>query len=635
MIKYYNKDNICFSEGVVNKRVKFVAVIVAVVMLVACLSIGLTACNLDGIESRNLNMIADQFASIMMGDNPFNWNAFAIDPENSYGHTRTLSGEWYSYTAPTAEDMSGVYQAFKLFSDYLSRINTKNLNKKDIATYNSMRSTLDSYLAYYGSEYVLDFELMSGDYITAEGGYVADFATSVENFEFRDRTDLDTLLPVVRSTRDAFKSYLDFAADRVLANQPLYDYTLTEMQNYLSEILEQGDSYYLYSFLDRKIDALSFLTDSEKTSYKNSFRQAIKNDFFPGVRTLHDGLSQYMGHVTEINRSYLANFDEAGKAYYKWSFENKTGLKNVNITEEYFKLLDAHGKYYDEMDGITEYVESVKDTKPEVYAEFNAYLSGEKKLLDLTDPTEMLAYLKTASRSIVPDLATEPSISFKYMDETVGKRTSTLAYYLISPFDAVNTEEHITINPYNTDSADDPLLLIIAHEGYPGHLYAHVNAKESGSSTMTLMNRSLAFVEGWAVYTELALLDVIASATDSEALKLYCEYYKNTIMVGYLSPLISDMNINYFGFSVDDLEGEGNDRERVIKTMQILMEMPTLYVSYGYGVYALASLHDTARSELGDKYNEVEFNGLLLSEGMGPTLIRAGELTESYINSKR
>lgn len=635
MVKYYNNDNICFSEGVVNKRVKFIAVIVAVVMLFACLSVGLTACNLDGIESRNLNMIADQFASILMGDNPFNWNAFALDPENSYGHTRTLNGEWYSYTASTAEDMSGVYQAFKLFSDYLSRINTTKLNKKDIATYNSMRSALDSYLAYYGSEYVLYFELMSGDYITAEGGYVADFATSVENFEFRDRTDLDTLLPVVRSTRDAFESYLNFASDRALANQPLYDYTLTEMQNYLAEILEQGDSYYLYSFLDKKIDSLTFLSDNEKGVYKNSFRQAIKNDFFAGVRALHDGLSHYMGHVTEINKSYLANFGEAGKAYYKWSFENKTGLKNVNIAEEYVKLFDAYGKYYAKMKEITEYVESVKDTKPEVYAEFNAYMSGEKKLLDLTDPAEMLTYLKTASKSIVPDLATEPSISFKYMDETVGKRTNTVAYYMISPFDAVNTEEHITINPCNTDSSDDPLLLTIAHEGYPGHLYAHVKAKESGASTMTLLNRSLAFVEGWAVYTEIALLDVIAGSADSEALKLYCEYYKCLTTVGFISPVLSDMNMNYFGMTVDDLVEEGNDEDHVINMMQILMEIPTTYVSYGYGVYAMTELHDAAKSQLNDRYNEAEFNGLLLSEGMGPTLARARELTESYINSKK
>lgn len=618
-----------------NKRVKFIAVIVAVVMLVACLSVGLTACNLDGIESRNLNMIADQFASILMGDNPFNWNAFALDPENSYGHTRTLNGEWYSYTASTAEDMSGVYQAFKLFSDYLSRINTTKLNKKDIATYNSMRSALDSYLAYYGSEYVLYFELMSGDYITAEGGYVADFATSVENFEFRDRTDLDTLLPVVRSTRDAFESYLNFASDRALANQPLYDYTLTEMQNYLAEILEQGDSYYLYSFLDKKIDNLTFLSDNEKVSYKNSFRQAIKNEFFAGVRALHDGLSHYMGNVTEINRSYLANFGEAGKAYYKWSFENKTGLKNVNIAEEYVKLFEAYGKYYAKMKEITEYVESVKNTKSEVYAEFNAYMNGEKKLLDLTDPAEMLTYLKTASKSIVPDLATEPSISFKYMDETVGKRTNTVAYYMISPFDAVNTEEHITINPCNTDSSDDPLLLTIAHEGYPGHLYAHVKAKESGASTMTLLNRSLAFVEGWAVYTEIALLDVIAGSADSEALKLYCEYYKCLTTVGFISPVLSDMNMNYFGMTVDDLVEEGNDEDHVINMMQILMEIPTTYVSYGYGVYAMTELHDAAKSQLNDRYNEAEFNGLLLSEGMGPTLARARELTESYINSKK
>ena len=41
------------------------------------------------------------------------------------------------------------------------------------------------------------------------------------------------------------------------------------------------------------------------------------------------------------------------------------------------------------------------------------------------------------------------------------------------------------------------------------------------------------------------------------------------------------------------------------------------------------NLHEQAKTTLGDKYNEVEFNKLLLSEGSGPTLTRAQELTNS------
>lgn len=619
-----------------KRRFKLIAVTVIAVMLISFACVGLSACNLSDVASRNLNMIAEQFANILLGDNVFNWNVFALDPENSFGHTRTREGEWYSYSPSTAEDMADVYSAFSFFDKYLKRISTKKLNSKDMATYNSMRSALDSYMAYYGSEYVLQFELMSGKYITAEGGYVADFTTSVENFEFRDKTDLDALLPVILSTKEAFESYIQFVSDRMLSGHPLYDYTINAMQEYLSEILEMGDEYYLYGFMNARIDSLSFLSEVEKATYKSNYERAIKFNFFEGVKNLRDGLEPFKGRVINTSESYLASFGEAGMAYYKWSFENKTGLRNVNIAEEYTKLLAVYDEYGAKMRAVTGYVESIKDTKPQVYAEFNAYMNGEKRILDLDEPQAMLEYLKTASKAIVPDLAVEPVINFKNMDETVGKRTNTKAYYLLSPLDAVNTPEHITLNSYYIENnSDDPLLLTIAHEGYPGHLYAHVRAKEQGSSMLTLINTTDAFVEGWAVYTEFALLDNIANSTESEALKLYCEYNKYLSVVGFVSPVLSDMNINYFGMTVDDLVENGNDREYVLNLMQTLMEMPTTYVSYGYGIYYMVKLHNQAKSALDGAYSEVEFNGLLLSEGMGPTLSRAQEITDNYIRSKK
>jgi uncharacterized protein (DUF885 family) len=618
-----------------KKRLKPFVAVGIITLIVVCLSLGLSACNFDGLESRNLNNIADQFAYAMLGNDAYSWNVFAVDAEKSFGHKVDSDSEWYSYSSPTRQDMSDTYSAFSFFYKYLLQINKSKLSGNDIATYNMMKYVLDSYLNYYGSSYALEFTLMGGSYISSQGGYVADFTSCVENYSFRTKNDLDVLLSITRSTDEAFRSYLNFAADRVAADMPLYDYTLNEMQAYLAEILEQGESYYLYKFLNDKIDAAEFLTEQQKASYKASYKSALNNEFFAGVRALHSGLDLYKGNVTQTDRSYLAAYGAAGRAYYKWCFENKTGLFNVNLEKVFDDLLDELDVYSDKMIELEERIDSLETSDKAVFNELTAYMNGEKALLDLTDPVEMLEYLKDASKAIVPDLKNEPDIDFKYMDETVAKRVSTMAYYLLSPIDEVNATEHITLNPYYTDnSPDSPLLLTIAHEGYPGHLYAHVNSKEMGSSLIVAIERVSTFSEGWSLYTEFAVLDLISENTQNKALKLYCEYLRYDTISGYIMMVLYDLNFNYFGYDVEDGENSGTDIDSLRSRIEYFMEIPSTYVSYGYGIYFMNNLHEQAKATLGDKYNEVEFNKLLLSEGSGPTLTRAQELTNNYIYSK-
>ena len=98
--------------------------------------------------------------------------------------------------------------------------------------------------------------------------------------------------------------------------------------------------------------------------------------------------------------------------------------------------------------------------------------------------------------------------------------------------------------------------------------------------------------------------------------------------------VLYDLNFNYFGYDVEDGENSGTDIDDLRSRIEYFMEIPSTYVSYGYGIYFMNNLHEQAKTTLGDKYNEVEFNKLLLSEGSGPTLTRAQELTNNYIYSK-
>lgn len=613
-----------------NRTIK----VLSTILIVVCIFIGFAGCNFNRSASLMLDFLADNLALSLLGDDAFNWNVLSVDPERSYGVKLEDNPKWYSFSSISEDDINNTYSALNAYKQYLQAIPVSGLTAKEMITYRSINDTLNTYLAYYGSPHASDFILIGGSYINSEGGYVAEFANAAENYTFRTKSDVQNLLSMFISTEYAFSTYLNYASARVSAGYPLYDCTISAMQQYLDNILQLGDNYYLYSFIENKIDGAEFLSETEKAEFKISYNDAITENFMKGVRSLSNGLDAYKGHIVNTEQSYLAAYGQTGREYFEWCFENKTGIRNANLTEIYNSLVNVYSTNRNNMQLVIDSVNELKDTDKATYDEFYQYLNGEKVYLDLTDPVEIINYLKEAAQNIVPSLSTEPQINFKYLDSTVEQISQILAYYLLSPLDDTTSSESITLNGYQLAQNPSDTLTTIAHEGYPGHLYAHVREKEIGVKLITTLNSSSAFSEGWAMYVELAVLDFIKSETDNRALKFYCEYNSYEIVSSYLNAVLFDMQINYFGNNVSYYTNSGTAEENAVELIQSFMEIPSVYISYGFGIYYMLELHDLAKDRLGDAYNEIEFNGILLSEGSGPTLTRARELAVEYIASK-
>lgn len=617
-----------------RSRTRYAAAVAGVSVAVCGVTFGLSGCTfLDRFRPQSFTVreLADMLAVSMIGDDVLAWNVFSLTPEESYGYERYGTPSWYSYSETTQKDMNDASELISLYRAELNKFRLAELSKTDADTYRAIDYVLDTYEARFGSRFAVDFSLMGGSYINSEGGYVADFASSVENFEFRNKQDVQDLLDITQSTREAFGTYLVYAQAREDAGYPLYDYTINAMQNYLDSVYDQGDDYYLYSVINTKLDKAEFLSDAERQSYKAEYSAAVTDKFMNGVHDLSVGLDTYKGNVEVTQKSYLAAYGSAGKAYYKWLFQEKTGMAVSDLKVVYNEMVDAFIVYLDELEALEEEIASLQTTDVAVYDKFQEYMEGDRLLLDLSDPNDMIDYLKTAATKIVPELKSEPTIDFKYMDDTVAQITNTSAYYLKSPMDQENAPEHITINGYIAENKPSELLPTIAHEGYPGHLYANVYAKENETTLLASSISCTSFSEGWAKYVESALMDIIASETDDKATQLYCEYYKYDSIVNYLSMALYDLQVNYFGYTVQDYVNLGQSEEYGRMLVETFMEIPAVYIPYGYGYYYMLQLHDRAKEALYENYDEVEFNGRLLSEGMGPSLERANQITNEYI----
>lgn len=616
---------------------KTVAVAMSTVLATGGIGVFALGCGTENTVER-FHSFEHMMTLSIMGDDIFSWNAFSVSPQESFGYVRYGQPSWYSYTPSEKGSEKQAAAMFNMYRKELSSYDIDDLSGTDKITYRTLDSLLNAYYKLYSSKYASEFSLISGSYVTSEGGYVADFATMFENFVFRNEDDVKDLLTVTKSVSSVFPTYAEYAEDREKAGYPLYDFTINGMIDYLKSVSEMGDDYYLYAVADKMIDDADFLTDANKEKYKAQYENAIRNDYMAAVDTLSGLLDDLAATAPDTKKSYLGSYGNMGKAYYEWSFKQKTGMNSVDIMKIRDELIDAYYEYGDEMQAILQEATAYKDTDRAVYDKFMGFVQGQEAILGLTDPDEIIAYLKTAAKNIVPDLKTEPTISFKNMDDTVAQISKSLAYYVRTPIDGQNMPETITINAYEMDNRPNELLTTIAHEGYPGHLYAAVRSKEKNISLLSSAYGCISFSEGWAKYTELAVLEsILNSKSIDKATELYCRYLRMYTLVGFIDATLSDIEINYLGDDVDKLieSGFAVDAEDAQTKIEWYSESPAAYVPYGYGMFTMVKLHDKAKKALGDKYDEVQMNAKLLSDGFAPTLARAGQLTDSYIKSAK
>jgi uncharacterized protein (DUF885 family) len=254
-------------------------------------------------------------------------------------------------------------------------------------------------------------------------------------------------------------------------------------------------------------------------------------------------------------------------------------------------------------------------------------LLGSVKIYDGT-PEEMLVFLKDFAKTIVPELSYSPNITVKEMDEASAKVSNAVAYYMKSAVDNFD-KEFITLNPIKLGDSND-VLGTLAHEGYPGHLYAYCFSKQLDLHELSTIMTSTAHGEGWATYVELKLYEYARRNTNDDKEIEIIDYLIANHKAAFLLETRIDLGIHAEGWGVkeigDFLKRLGYSDSYASDLFRQMIEMPTTYAAYGYGKYFFMKLHDNAREILGKFYNEVEFNAMLLSKGW----TKLGELEDTY-----
>lgn len=573
---------------------------------------------IDYPENKEFKAYLDDFFVMYLEEDQLSVNIFCKDPA-SFGLTH-YDAKWYTYTRGE-DDTAAALQEFEDLLAELEGYKDYQLSNYQRVAYNQIEKFLSYYIEYYQ---VADRNYMEILYVDSFGGYVADFGTYMEAYTLRGIEEVQDIIDYVNSTGEAFPSYVLFVEDKATKGYPLSDYTLDEMLNYLDEVIEAGENYYLRGVLEAKIDACDFLTSEEKTSYKDALGNAFVNNFVPGVNDLYNGLETQKGKCEK--EGYWASYGDAGKDLYVQELKDLLGKANLDMDtyiEEIEKAFKEASREYVSKQSII-----VMENNITTYSQLEMYIN--QFVIDSSTPSEMMEYLKEFANNIVPELETTPDIVIKNMDDASAKVSNAVAYYMKSALDN-DTIEYITLNQDKlSGSGKNEVLGTLSHEGYPGHLYAYTYSKQLDLPNISKVMTSTAHGEGWATYVELKLFEYAKEQSEDENFRKVMDYLYAQQLSGFLLETRLDVGIHYQGWDVDAvasyLDKNGYNGGAAQDIYRLLIEMPTGYAAYGYGKLTFCNLHNEAKKILGDHYNEVEFNEMLLSKGW----TSLGELQKTY-----
>jgi len=509
--------------------------------------------------------------------------------------------------------------------DELHQFDVSMLSKEEKKTY----EVIERYLDYIRS-YKENMQYMVNNYLGSYLGYQANLPLELSEYKFRSEQDVIDFIDFLNSSIDAFTSYIDFARDQVEFGYAMPDFVIDNVCMQCEKFVNMGDDNFLIEIFNEKLDAISFSLPIEKiSSYKALAKDAITNTLTNAYRLVLDNLPSLKGKSNVYGG--LAMYGEDGKTLYKNMLGNILGIKDIDVDKiyglVYNKLMEArHYLYFITIDA--------KSLSSAEYMKFyNAITNGEP---DYSDKSfgELPSYFKELFKSIVPEITDLPSISIKMVPDALKDNFSPAAYF-ISALDETNFES-IYLNP-NYEDDYNYIFTTLAHEGYPGHLYQNVYTKSLDINKVRKVLKTSGYTEGWATYVE-NIAYTFVSNYESPGLRLALEYNRLSRIYSLTLNAMLDMKIHYYNENLDEITNfiisltNGNYNASMLKAAyEQLIEIPTNMSMYATSFVILDKLREDAIDTLGDDFNELEFNTILLKDGAAPLDIVRNNV-EEYIN---
>jgi uncharacterized protein (DUF885 family) len=231
-----------------------------------------------------------------------------------------------------------------------------------------------------------------------------------------------------------------------------------------------------------------------------------------------------------------------------------------------------------------------------------------------TEPDAIIEDLKMLSQETFPSL---PECHYTLKDvPTALESVLSPAFYLISPMD--DYQNNVIYINHNPKYSSNNLYTVIAHEGYPGHLYQNVYFHTHCDSNVRKLLSFPGYSEGWATYVEQQAY-TMDNGLSPEMGQLLSANYMATLG---LSACL-DIYVNYLGWDKEQvreyLKNFNDNPDSVVDSVyETLVETPANYLSYYVGCMEFQNMQAIAEKKLGKRFDAKAFHTFLLDMGSAP-----------------
>jgi uncharacterized protein (DUF885 family) len=205
--------------------------------------------------------------------------------------------------------------------------------------------------------------------------------------------------------------------------------------------------------------------------------------------------------------------------------------------------------------------------------------------------------------------------SLAYLDNAPPLDPSANSYYAVSPppsdWDAERVKSFL--EEYNHYM----LQVLTIHEAYPGHYVQLAHAARAGS-LIRRVYQSGVYVEGWAVYGEITMLNEGYGGGDLRLrlmqLKFYLRAVANSILdyQMHCTPMTDDQALQFL--TDEAFQSEGEAKLKLIRAKQSCVQLSTYFV----GRMAHYRLHQLIEREMGGKFSLARYHNAVIAPGSIP-----------------
>lgn len=428
------------------------------------------------------------------------------------------------------------------------------------------------------------------DFALDVNGVIGNLITNFEEFVFYEKEDFEDYFASLETVPEYLNDCIELTKTQAEKGYFLTDSELDTTLEYINDFCEKTDDNELIVSFNDKIDEYEGLTSSEKEEYKKRNEEIILNEYVPSYETVAEEIEKLRGSRSGDGSLYSM---EDGKEYYEALVKYKTG--SSKSIQELFNMCDSILFEY-----IQDYIGMLSVARDDSY---------ESETVDLSTPEEILTYLENHLDEF-PE-AVDVEYTATYLDPSIAQDT-TLAYYLTPAIDDIENNV-IKINGEGMKDDINQLYYVLAHEGFPGHLYQTTWYLNTNPSPIRSCITNLGYTEGWGMYASVYAID--NSGLSDNAIR----YLKDNLIIGYILNAIADLGVNGLGWTADDvaeyMDGLGLSSSAAAEYVTYVEDNAGLIVPYGVGIAEFLQLKETAQSELGSFFDAKEFNTVLLTYG--------------------